>query len=278
MTPYRASRRPQRVPKSAVTRAPTQTRSLVAVAAILALACLALAAAAALDWTHDAFITGMGALLAGCGAAGVFFGGVLGGSGSAPCPCCGAPIHDIERKARVEGVLCVACNRFLKSKAGVMRPMARGSVAADPIFGAALPMSLAWPPGCIVCGAKATHSVPVPFMKTDSDSIGAGALGLAVVATTGARSLLPEKSRIDLEAPHCAEHDDGVFVTEGGPSDLFLLFRSYPYQRAFCALNETQAVESPATGRDVDYPDEVPVSDPEDVVAGREGVEIHEKG
>ncbi len=278
MTPYRAPRRGTPAPKSVVTRAPTQTRSLTIVAAALALGCVALTAAAALGWTRDAFVTGLGALLCACGALGVLFGGVLAGSGSAPCPCCGAPIHDIERKARVRGVLCVRCNRFLKSTSGVMRPMGRETISEDPIFGAALPMSLAWPPGCIVCGAKATHSVPVPFMKTDSDSIAAGALGLAVVATTGVRSLLPGKSRVALEAPHCAEHDDGVFVTEGGPSDLFLLFRSYPYQRAFCALNETQAVESPATGRDVDYPDEVPEPDPEDVVAGREGVEIHEEG
>ncbi|MEP7123737.1 MAG: hypothetical protein ABJE95_22605 [Byssovorax sp.] len=276
MTPYRAPAREPHVPKSAVTRAPTETRSLIVVAGILALSCAVLAVAAVLGWTHDAFLPGMGALLCGCGAAGVFFGKVLGGSGSAPCPVCGAPIVDIERRARVQGILCAGCNRFLKSKSGVIRPMARQTVAADPLFGAALPMSLAWPPGCVVCGAEATRSLPVHFMKTDSDSLAAGALGLAVVATTGVRSLLPEKSRVALDAPHCADHDDGVIVTEGGPSDLFLLFRSYPYQRAFCALNATQAVESPATGRDVEYPEDVLASDPADVVAGREGVRARE--
>jgi hypothetical protein len=67
-------------------------------------------------------------------------------------------------------------------------------------------------------------------------------------------------------------HDDGVVLTEGGPADFLLLFRSYPYQRAFCALNETQAVESSETGREIEYPDDVQASTREDLAAGRDGV------
>jgi hypothetical protein len=273
MTPYRAQIREPRVPKSAVTRPPAHTYALIVVAVLLALAGVALAFAAALGWTRDPFLPGMGALLCGCGAVGVLFGKVLAGSGSAPCPGCGAPIHGIERKGRVQGILCVRCNRFLKSKSGVMRPMARDTIARDPLFGAALPTSFAWPPGCVVCGERVTQSLPVRIMKTDhGESLAASALGLAMVATIGVGFWVRKGVRVALDVPHCADHDDGAVLTEGGPSDFFLLFRSYPYQRAFCARNETQAVESPATARELEYPDHIRASSPEDIAAGRHGV------
>jgi hypothetical protein len=256
--------------KSAVVRAPSQTYALLAVVVVLALACAALALAAALDWIADPFLAGLGALLCGCGAAGVLFGKVLAGSGSAPCPGCGAPIHDIDRKAKVLGLLCTRCNLFLKSKSGVLRPMSMDTVAADAIFGAALPLHVDWPPGCAVCGALETQSSPVRVVKLDGgESFAASAVGLALLATTGMGFVIRGGKRIAVDVPHCADHDDGVVLTDGGPTELLLLFRSYPYQRAFCALNKTQAVESPATGREVEYPGDVLAPRPGNAVAAR---------
>ncbi len=63
MTPYRAPRRGSPAPKSFVTRAPAQTRSLMIVAAALALGCVGLTTEAALGWTRDPFVPGLGALL-----------------------------------------------------------------------------------------------------------------------------------------------------------------------------------------------------------------------
>ncbi len=269
MTPYREP--PAR--KSAVVRAPSQTYALLAVVALLAVACAALACAAAFDWIADPFLAGLGALLSGCAAVGVLFGKVLAGSGSAPCPGCGAPIHDIDRQARVQGILCTRCNLFLKSKSGVLRPIPMGTVAADPIFGAALPLRFDWPPGCAVCGALETQSSPVRVVKNDGgEGLAASAVGVALLATTGMGFVMRTGKRIAVDVPHCADHDDGVVLMDGGPAELLLLFRSYPYQRAFCALNKTQAAESPETGREVEYPDDVLAPKREDVVAGRGGV------
>jgi hypothetical protein len=268
MTPYREP--PAR--KSAVVRAPSQTYALLAMVVLLALACAALASAAALGWIADPFLAGLGALLCGCGAVGVLFGKVLAGSGSAPCPGCGAPIHDIDRQARVQGILCTRCNLFLKSKSGVLRPIPQDTVAADPIFGAALPLRFDWPPGCAVCGALETRSSPVRVVKSDGgEGLIASGVGVALLATTGMGFVMRTGKRIAIDVPHCVDHEDGAALTDGGPAELLLLFRSYPYQRAFCALNNTQAAESPETGREIEYPDEVLPPKREDVVAARGG-------
>ncbi|WP_437326561.1 hypothetical protein [Sorangium sp. So ce381] len=248
MTPYRDPA----LPRSTVVRARAQTRTLIAYIIALALACAGLTLAAALDWTEDSFIAGMGAFLCGCGAVGILVGEVLAGAGSAPCPVCGAKIHDVERTRRVDGILCMQCSRFLRAEAGELRPVDPGSVADEPIFGAALTDRYRWPPGCVVCGAPATQVLPVQTMKTDvGTSVGMAAVGLAMTAAIGVGFWVYKGKRIAVGVPHCAEHDDGAILAEGGPTGFLLLFRSYPYQREFCELNHTQAVESPGTGRSV---------------------------
>ena len=221
---------------------------LIACVVILTLACVGLAAVATLaGWASDGFIPGMGALLCGCSAVGVLVGKVLRGSGSAPCPLCRAPIHDVERTGRVDGILCTGCGRFLRSKAGVLRPVGEGTVAADAIFGAALSGGFEWPPGCVVCGAPVTQTLPVRLMNEDEASVGLSIVGLAMAATLGAGFLVHRGKRAALNVPHCADHDDGALLAKGGPGGFLLLFRSYPYQRAFCERNGTPPAESPET-------------------------------
>jgi hypothetical protein len=202
-----------------------------------------------MSWTPDPFLPGMGALLSGCAALGILFGRVLKGSGSAPCPACGEPVHDVERSGRSAGILCAGCGRFLCSEGGELRPMDEDAVADEPVFGAALTASFQWPPGCVVCGAPVTQALPVRIMEAEATSVGMSVVGLAMAATFGVGFLVYNGRRISIDVPHCAEHDDGVVLAEGGPTGFLLLFRSHPYQREFCALNAARAVESPELGR-----------------------------
>jgi hypothetical protein len=228
---------------------------LIAYVAVLSLACAGLTLAALLGWTADSFIAGMGALLCGCGAVGVLVGKVFGGSGDAPCPVCGAKIHDVERSERVEGILCTHCGGFLNSEAGELRPVDPDTVADGAIFGAALAEGFKWPPGCVVCGAPVTQELPVRVVKTDVEkSMALSAVGLAMAATIGVGFWVRKGKRVAVDVPHCAAHDDGAVLTEGGPTGFLLLFRSYPYQREFRQLNQTLAVESPETGRSAGSP------------------------
>jgi hypothetical protein len=197
----------------------------------------------------DPFLPGLGALLSGCGAVGLLFGSVLGGSGSAPRPVCRGKIHDVERRGRVEGILCGRCGRFLESVDGEVRPADDDRVADAPLFGAAVDEGFAWPPGCVVCGAPVTQSLPVRTTRADEATVGLNVVGLAMAATVGVGFTGRIGRRGVVEVPHCGEHDDGAVLAEGGPTGLLLFFRSLRYQREFCALNRAPACESPETGR-----------------------------
>ncbi len=112
---------------------------------------------------------------------------------------------------------------------------------------------------------------PVRVVKNDGgEGLAASAVGAALLATTGMGFVMRTGKRISVDVPHCASHEDGVVLTDGGPAELLLLFRSYPYQRAFCALNNTQAAESPRRGERSSTPTR---SSPkrQDVVAARDG-------
>jgi hypothetical protein len=54
--------------------------------------------------------------------------------------------------------------------------------------------------------------------------------------------VLPTGAREKIQVPHCKEHDDGAAFISGGPTGYVLLFRSYPYQQAFCELNQAAPI------------------------------------
>jgi hypothetical protein len=246
MTPYRDFP----VAQSDITRPQKNVLPLFALAVLLAMACIAFALAPALGLLEDTFLAVLGALLCGASAVGVVFGSVLGGVGSAPCPACGAQIEDLERRGSAEGILCQRCNHFLESKGGKLRVTAPDTVADMPVFGAALPERFYWPPGCVVCGAPPTQDLPIRIQKTDvAESVVGSMAGLAVGGLIGVGFVVRSGKRIALHVPHCRDHDDGAVLAQGGPTEFMILFRSYPYQRAFCELNSAASIESPATGR-----------------------------
>jgi hypothetical protein len=49
---------------------------------------------------------------------------------------------------------------------------------------------------------------------------------------------MTSSTRTTVEVPHCDEHKDGAMLT-GTSSKPHIRFRSYPYLRAFCELNQT---------------------------------------
>jgi hypothetical protein len=94
--------------------------------------------------------------------------------------------------------------------------------------------------------------VPAPTLETGvGESAVLSAVGLAMVASFGVGFVARVGQRVTLAVPHCAAHDDGAGLAEGGPTGLLVLFRSWPYQRAFCELNGVPAAESPGVGRSV---------------------------
>jgi hypothetical protein len=74
-------------------------------------------------------------------------------------------------------------------------------------------------------------------------------VGLTLAATVGTGFVVLSGKRVGVAVPHCAAHDDGATLLRGGPTGFVLLFRSLPYQRAFCKLNGTASIEFPGTGR-----------------------------
>lgn len=247
MTPYRDPTVPR---STTVARSPTETRRLMAAMAILALASAGLAVVAAFGEIEDPFIAGLGSVLCGCSAAGVLLGKVMKGSGSAACPACKAKIDDVERTGHVEGILCAQCGIFLRSDEGELRPMDLNTIAERPIFGASLADGFTWPAGCVVCGGAVTQALPAGVLESDtSRDLGINVMGLAMAATIGVGFWVDNGKRVRLDVPHCGEHDDGAILTRTGSNKYMLLFRSYPYQRAFCELNRALPIESPETGR-----------------------------
>ena len=243
ITPYRDPA----VPHTAVTRRPAHTAALIFAAIALAATSAGLAFVALTDRTQDPFMPGVGAMLAAAGALGLVLGRVLGGSGEAPCPACGARVSDIERKGEFEGILCASCGRFLRSDNGVLREMSASSIVDTPIFGVAVARGVRWPPGCVVCGEPATQTVPLSILG----AIVAARAAISAYSGTGGLAVVGEEKDepICLDVPHCAAHDDGASLVRGGPTGVVLLLRSLAYHRAFCELNGMAPSESPELGR-----------------------------
>lgn len=124
----------------------------------------------------------------------------------APCPACSARVDDLSGGENA-GALCDGCKKFLEGAGGDLWVTDDDTIASEPTFGAALPAEVDWPDGCCVCGAPATRALP---------------------STAAERTLA---------VPHCAAHDQGAKLCASSPATIKILFRSYPFQRAFCRKN-----------------------------------------
>ncbi|MDI3288338.1 hypothetical protein [Polyangium sp. 15x6] len=217
---------------------------------MLFIASAVLAVMAVLGLAGDPFIVGLAAAASGATAMGLLFGNVLGGVGAAPCPSCGAALEDLDRRAHFAGILCRHCGHFVEGEGGRVWVTEEGAIADTPLFGAALPETLVWPPGCVVCGAPPTQHLPIHVKKHDAAGTAVNvAIGMAMASVAGFGIIRASGTVAALAVPHCKEHDDGASLALGGPTEFMILFRSYAYQRAFCDQNHVVALESDATGR-----------------------------
>ena len=164
----------------------------------------------------------------------VLFWTAVSGSGTAPCPGCGAQVGGLSMGAN-DGVLCAGCRKFLEGKAGTLQVTDEQRVADSPTFGTVLPESFSWPEQCCLCAQPATRrealSISVPSAATAGKNLAVDAVTGGVLTRTGGGT------RYTVEVPHCAEHQHGAELgshTHG----VKIRFRSYPFLRAFCALNQ----------------------------------------
>lgn len=175
----------------------------------------------------------LGALMVVCGIA-VLISKVMRGAGKASCPSCGHALDDLLRSGRNPSVLCEACGQFQEGEGGVLRTVPLDRVAATPLFPARMPATLVWPAGCPVCAAPTVRVVEAKVMQVNA------AGSLAASAANPIANVIAG-STTHIAVPHCAAHDDGVKLQgaiSGGAVDV--VFRSYPYQRAFCAANQVR--------------------------------------
>ncbi len=164
----------------------------------------------------------------------------VAGAASAPCPGCGATLDGLSTGLN-DGVCCGGCHRFLEGKGGELWLTDPNRIAGEPLFGTRLGESFDWPDGCCQCSTPATRRLPTSInITTGSSSAGNAAVGVlsggTVVATGGG-------TRITIEVPHCEQHDNGARLSApNGLKDVRILFRSYPYLRAFCEKNGSEPV------------------------------------
>ena len=123
------------------------------------------------------------------------------------------------------------CKRYLAGNGAQLWLVPDDTVANAPTFGAVLKEQFGWPPGCCVCGQPATRVIPVTLhVKETGRNLAHAAAGLALgrlVVRTGGGSL------VTVNAPHCAEHMDGVALENPTIGPMRMLFRSYRVQQQF---------------------------------------------
>jgi len=156
----------------------------------------------------------------------IFLFSAISGAGEATCPNCSKPIDGLSTKSN-DGVLCQSCHRYVEGKDGHLWTTEESRIADNPLFTSPLPETFAFPEGCCVCGKPATHKQTIEY-RTQNASSAITAPTVGVTTTT----------KITVEVPHCDEHKDGAALTSA-TKGTGIRFRSYPYLRAFCALNNT---------------------------------------
>jgi hypothetical protein len=164
----------------------------------------------------------------------VLIGVAIGGSATAPCPSCGKTIESLGTGSN-DGTCCSACHAYVEGTHGELWVTDAARVADRPIFATKLNPQLAWPDGCCVCGQPATRGLPVSATRAKSGQ------NAAIAVATGGAVLATSSTKLTIEVPHCAQHDDGAQLNAGSnASEMRILFRSYPYLRSFCERNGTQ--------------------------------------
>jgi hypothetical protein len=153
----------------------------------------------------------------------------FGGAGTGACPGCGAALSGLGTKKN-DGVLCGSCHRYAEGQSGALWLTDEDRVADDPIFSSPLPEQFSFPPSCCVCGNAETHREKISFTTQNASS----ALTASTIGVTSS-------TKISVEVPHCAEHKGGASLS-ATPKSPLIRFRSYPYLRAFCQLNDTTPV------------------------------------
>jgi hypothetical protein len=156
--------------------------------------------------------------------------GISSGFREAPCPACG---HENTELKDGEYRRChnPKCQRYLQGDGAALWLVPDDFVANAPTFGAVLPETFGWPPGCCVCGQPATRIVPVSLhVKETGRNLAASAAGLAlgrIVVKTGGGTV------VTVNTPHCEAHMDGAALEDQAVGPLRILFRSHRYQQQF---------------------------------------------
>ena len=180
---------------------------------------------------------------------------------AAPCPSCGGSISHIPDHASY--IVCPKCENLLWNRKGENRVelIDENFVADEPMFKWVLPwngfslpgvteaygviggamlktsdakrLEAKWPEGCCVCGAASDHreSLSKKFRVTPGSKSGMIRSPISVDVSVFVEDI-----------PHCRLHSAGaelkVASSAYGESNGCLVFRSYPYYRAFRKLNK----------------------------------------
>lgn len=180
-------------------------------------------------WQSGSILSGMGAVIL-LGAAWFFAMGT--GLKSGPCPKCGKSNLQLG-SGRFR--FCEGCKEYLTGDDKYLWLADPAALAAEPVFGSLIPERFVWPEGCAVCQKPQTRTIPVSLTisatgKNLALSAASLAFGRVVVRSGGERVL-------SVDVPHCAAHNDGAALENPAIGGIRILFRSYPYSRAFRERN-----------------------------------------
>jgi hypothetical protein len=152
-----------------------------------------------------------------------------------PCPACGSENTEI-REGSFTPCINRKCQRYLTGNGDQLWLVPDDTVTNAPTFSAVLPERFGWPPGCCVCGQQDTRTVPVTLhVKETGKNLTTSVVGLAlgrIVVRTGGGTM------VTVNAPHCAQHMDGVALVSPSVGPLRILFRSYQTQQRFRQHNK----------------------------------------
>jgi hypothetical protein len=148
----------------------------------------------------------------------------FGGAGTGSCPICDSPLSGLSTKSN-DGVVCRNCHRYSEGQGGLLRETDENRVAAAPMFSTLLPAQFAFPAGCCVCGGLEVNRETISLQSQNASSV-------ITAPTVGVTT----DTTVSIVVPHCAQHRGGAQLT-GSPQRPHIMFRSYPYLRAFCQLN-----------------------------------------
>jgi hypothetical protein len=150
----------------------------------------------------------------------------VSGAGQCACPKCSQPMDGLSTGSN-EGVLCRSCHQYFEGTAGQLWETDQAKVADKALFSSPVPEQFSFPDQCCVCGQPATHRQAVSLVtKNASSAITESAVGLST------------STRSTVQVPHCDQHKDGAYLS-GTQQKTRIVFRSYPYLRAFCQMNNT---------------------------------------